>query len=204
MIRFFILTAITFISHQLLSAQSYEFSLNSGYTFGDRFDVTGGRGKIEEGHTYGASFTYLPDDDLGIEILFTRQDTRGRVNSSFLGLNIDEPIAVNYLLVGGTKMYHLNDKASFFSGLKIGAVVISSKRDAFNNITRFAAGFNGGFKYLFTEQFGFRAQANLSLPITDVGGYLFWNPSTGTSVGVTTATPIVQLGFLGGFYFKLK
>lgn len=190
------------LSSIALNAQSYEISAYSGFTFADRFNINGGSGRVDEGFSYGASFSYLPVEDYSIDLIFTRIETRGRATSTGLGVNINEDISVNYILAGGSRIVNFNEKAAFYSGLKIGAVVISSKRDAFYDITRFAAGFNAGFKFLFTNQIGIKAQANLFLPITDVGGYLWWSPGTGTSIGVTTATPILQVGFLGGAYFK--
>ncbi|MFN4123944.1 MAG: hypothetical protein ACK4GL_11660 [Flavobacteriales bacterium] len=185
-------------------AQSYEFSIYGGYTFGDRFPVNGGRGKVYESGTYGGSLSFVQNENFSIDLIFTQQDTRGTLRVPFLGINIDEDIAVNYILAGGSKLIPLNKQTQLYSGLKIGTVIISSKRDVFSNITRFAAGFNGGIKFLFTDMIGFKAQANIALPITDVGGYLWWSPSQGTNIGLTSNTPIVQIGFLGGIFIRLQ
>lgn len=187
-----------------LHAQSYEFSLYGGYTFGDRFPVNGGNGKVYESGTYGGSISFIQNENFSIDLLFTQQDTRGTLRVPSAGINIDEDIAVNYILAGGSKLLPLNDRMQFYSGLRIGTVIISSKRDAFNSITRFAAGFNAGMKFLITDMIGLKAQFNLALPVTDVGGYLWWSPGQGTNIGLTSSTPIVQLGFLGGLFVRIQ
>ncbi len=154
-LRLTIFTILAMLSFAA-QAQSYEVSLYSGFTFSDRININGGSGRVDQGFTHGLGFSYLPDEDYSFDIVFTRLDTRGRASASGLGVVINEPISVNYILAGGSKIVNFNDRGSFYSSLKIGAVVISSKRDAFFDITRFAAGFNAGMKFLFTKNFGIK------------------------------------------------
>ena len=98
----------------------------------------------------------------------------------------------------------VNEKVTLFSGLKLGAVIIASKKDAFDNVTKFAVGLNAGAKYFMTEKLGLRVQANLNFPVTDVGGSLWWSPGSGLDAGVSSYTPVLQFGFTGGLVFKIK
>jgi hypothetical protein len=63
---------------------------------------------------------------------------------------------------------------------------------------------NGGVKYFFTPGVGQRLQADLTFPVTNVGGSLWWSPGSGTSVGVSSYVPFLQFGFTGGLVLKLK
>lgn len=184
-------------------AQSLEIFGFSGYTFGDKFPISGGSAKIYDGHTYGGNLSYNLSETYAVEILYSRQDSRVTAFSSYLNLDVDEPMATSYIMAGSNRLIPLSEKAVFFSGLKLGAVIFSSKDDAFDAVTKFAAGFNGGFKTTFTENLGIRVQANLNFPITDVGASLWWGSGSGTSVGVSSYTPIIQFGFTGGLVYRL-
>jgi hypothetical protein len=72
-----------------------------------------------------------------------------------------------------------------------------------DNITKFAAGISGGFKYALNNNIGLRLQANLNFPIIDAGASLWWSPGSGVDVGVSSYTPIMQFGFTGGLVFML-
>jgi hypothetical protein len=184
-------------------AQSLEIFGFSGYTFGDKLPISGGTAKIYDGHTYGVAVAYDVSETYAFELMYSRQDSRVTAFSTFLNLDVDEPISTNFILAGSNRLIPLSEKATLFSGVKLGAVIYSSKDDAFDDVTKFAAGINGGFKTTFTENFGFRIQANLNFPITDVGASLWWSSGGGTSVGVSSYTPVLHFGFTGGLVYRL-
>ncbi len=183
-------------------AQSVEIFGFSGYTFGDKFPISGGSAKIYDGHTYGGALAYNVSETYAFELMYSRQDSRVTAFSNYLNLDMDELMATNYILAGSNRLIPLSEKATLFSGIKLGAVIFSSKNNAFDDVTKFAAGFNGGFKTTFTENFGFRIQANLNFPITDMGASLWWSSGGGTSVGVSSYTPVIQFGFTGGVVYQ--
>jgi hypothetical protein len=56
---------------------------------------------------------------------------------------------------------------------------------------------------MITEQLGLRFNLSLNLPITEVNANLWWSSNSGTSVGLSTATPIAQFGLNGGLLIRL-
>ncbi len=174
----------------------------SGYTFADKFSISGGQAKIYDGHTYGGAIGFNLNEAYAIEILYSRQDNRVTAFSNFLNLDVDEPVSTTYILIGSNRLIPLSEQTVLFSGMKLGAVTFNSKDDAFDNVTKFAAGISGGIKLAFTDNLGLRLQANLNFPITDVGASIWWDSGGGTSAGVSTYTPIVQFGFTGGLVYR--
>ena len=202
--KIIVIAIFSFIAASSVMAQQLELFVHSGYTFGDKFPLSGGRGKIYDGHTYGGLFSVEISDFYAIELAYSRQDSRVLAISDYLGLDVDEKVSVNYILAGGNRLMKVNEKVTLFSGLKLGAVIIASKKDAFDNVTKFAVGLNAGAKYFMTEKLGLRVQANLNFPVTDVGGSLWWSPGSGLDAGVSSYTPVLQFGFTGGLVFKIK
>lgn len=199
-----VIAIFSFIAASSVMAQQLELFVHSGYTFGDKFPLSGGRGKIYDGHTYGGLLSVDISDFYAIELAYSRQDSRVLAISDYLGLDVDEKVSVNYILAGGNRLMKVNEKVTLFSGLKLGAVIIASKKDAFDNVTKFAVGLNAGAKYFMTEKLGLRVQANLNFPVTDVGGSLWWSPGGGLDAGVSSYTPVLQFSFTGGLVFKIK
>lgn len=185
-------------------AQTITVFAHSGYTFGDKFPISGGRGKIYDGHTYGGLLGIQLTDQYVLEVSYSRQDTRVLAISPYLTMNVDEPISVSYIMGGINRQLMLSEQAAVFGGLKFGAGLFNSKKDAFENVTRFAVGLNVGGAYYFTEQLGLRIQANLNAPVTDIGANLWWSPGSGIDVGVSSYTPVLQFGFTGGLVVRLN
>ncbi len=187
-----------------INAQSLDLYGFSGYTFGHSFPIDGGRAKIYDGHTFGGAVGIALDENYSIELLYSRQPSRGTAQFTRSNVRYDEPIASNYVLIGGQRYFSIAENAQLFSGLKIGSAVFSSRRNNFDNYVKFAGGLSGGVRYFITEEVGLRMQAHLLFPITNLGANLWWNPGAGTSVGVTSYTSIVQFGFTGGMVLRLN
>ena len=185
-----------------LSGQALEIRSHSGYTFAHRFPFENGRARIFGGFTYGASLEYDFSNVFGIEFLFIRQETRVTAQSTTPVIDVDEPAVVTYYLLGSNRIKSISNSAKLYGGFKAGGVVMSAKQDAFDPIFKFAAGMQGGVKYKLTDQVGLNAQANLNFPIMNVGAALWWSSGSGTSVGVTSSTSIVQFALLGGIYYR--
>ncbi len=202
--KLILLAILSFVATGAVVAQQVELFVHSGYTFGDKFPLSGGRGKIYDGHTYGGLLSVEISDFYAIELAYSRQDSRVLAISDYLGLDVDEKVSVNYILAGGNRLMKVNKKVTLFSGLKLGAVIIAAKKEAFENVTKFAVGLNAGAKYFMTETIGLRVQANLNFPVTDIGGSLWWSPGSGLDAGVSSYTPVLQFGFTGGLVFRIK
>ncbi|MFV0377431.1 MAG: hypothetical protein ACK5JD_09035 [Mangrovibacterium sp.] len=183
----------------VLIAQHMEFVPTAGYTFADKFHIPGGRAKIGDGFTYGGMLSYVANPRLSIDLTFSRTDCdswalwkdseyRGRMSS-------------NYLLIGTSKYFPLNQEARFFTGAGIGMGIFAGKDDDMGSATKFAWGVKAGFKYDLSPNAGFILQANLDSPVGDVYGDL-WLSSSGPSVGISSSSPFLQFGFTGGFVIR--
>jgi hypothetical protein len=107
------------------------------------------------------------------------------------------------LFIGGQRLFPASDKITGFSGLNLGAGLLSSKDDIFSTITKFAMGFDLGIKIKVSEKIGVRLQTNLNFPISSSGGTMWWS-SGGSNVEMTGNVPIWSFGFNGGLIFKIK
>ncbi len=201
--KHFLITFLLLSGFLAVNSQSIDVFAFSGYTFADKFPISGGSAKIHGGHTFGGSVSYNLSEYYAFEILYSRQESRATAYSSYLNIDTDEPISVNYILAGGNRLAPISDQASFYGGVKLGAVVYAAKLNTRDNITKFAAGLSGGFKYALNNNIGLRLQANLNFPIIDAGASLWWSPGSGVDVGVSSYTPIMQFGFTGGLVFML-
>jgi hypothetical protein len=185
-------------------AQSIEFTPLAGYTFGDKVNFSGGTAHISDGFTYGGAFTFLADRYNALEISYTRQDPTVTANYGLNSItNVNEPVGMNYILIGGQRIMPTSDQVNFFGGLNMGLGIMGSKNNTFNTITKFDFGFDLGLKYFFNEKVGLRLQANINFPVTAMGGTMWWGTG-GSGYGVTSYVPIVQFAFMGGLVFKVR
>lgn len=189
-----------------LSAQKISINPFIGYTFQNKFRISGGDCTLKDGTTYGATLAIPMSKNSAVEILYSRQETQLRAYSYLFdnGTPFIEDVAMNYIMIGGKRIFpSVDDDVQFYGGMKVGAAVLSSTNDNYNSITRFAAGLNLGFAYYLSEALGIHGGANLNFPITDIGAGLGWSSSGGASVGVTGWSPIVQFSFVGGLSLRL-
>tara|TARA_B100000780_G_C21110113_1_gene448531 strand:- start:28 stop:648 length:621 start_codon:yes stop_codon:yes gene_type:complete len=181
-----------------------EISAFSGYTFKSEFNISGGDCKVRDGYTGGMSLGFYVDDNYSIDIMYTRQRSQLRAQSIFLDEVYRDNISINYILIGGNRLFtSIDDDFQPYGGIKIGAVIIDYTDPSQNQIVKFAANANLGVKYYLSDVLGLKAGMNLSFPITDAGASLGWSSGGGTSVGVSTWSPIAQFAFLGGITVRL-
>lgn len=196
--------AITIIGE--LQAQSLEVTAFSGYTFQNKFPITGGEARFDDGHTYGVILTKPLGSNNALEIFYSRQDTRVDVRSIYFNESpkIFQDASINYIMIGGSKIVPAADEAlQGYGGLRIGAAILASSDDSYSSLTEFAAGATVGMKYFFNDFLGIRLAANLNFPITNVGGTLGWSSSGGAYVGVDSWSPLVQFALTGGLTIRL-
>jgi len=185
-------------------AQSVELTPLAGYTFRSTVHITNGEARINDGFTYGAALTIAPSPYNAIEISYYRYETQATAYSSYNGfVDVSKDVAVNYMLIGGQRLFLVNDKVTPFTGFNIGAGWIGSKDGSFSTITKFSMGIDAGLKIMVNEKVGIRLQTNFIFPITSAGGSFYWN-SGGSGVGLTGYVPIWSFGFNGGLIFKIK
>jgi len=195
-----LLMAITFKS----IAQSVELTPIVGYTFRSTVQITNGEARINDGFTFGGALTIAPSPYNAIEISYYRYETNATAQSGYSGFEfVSKDVAVNYMLIGGQRLFPVNDKVTPFTGFNIGAGWLGSKDDSFSTITKFAMGFDAGVKIMVSEKVGLRLQTNFNFPITSAGGSMYWG-SGGSGVGLTGYVPIWSFGFNGGLIIKIK
>lgn len=185
-------------------AQTVELTPIAGYTFRSTVNITGGQARVNDGFTYGGALTIAPSQYNAIEISYYRYETTATAQSSYVGFDyFSDDVAVNYMFIGGQRLFPASDKVTGFSGFNLGAGWLSSDENTFNTITKFAIGFDLGVKIMATDKIGIRLQTNLGLPITSAGGSFYWG-TNGSGVGLTGYVPIWSFGFNGGLIFKIK
>lgn len=185
-------------------AQSFEITPITGYTFPAGFNISGGRAQLQDGQNWGGNLGYSPNSFVEVELSYNYMGTRATANSNLLSINVDTRTQVHYVTLGVNKLFPVNEKATFFTGGKLGTGTLAFPNGDYSSQTRFSVGFQGGLKYYASERIGIRAQANLMFPIISSGASLWWSPGGGTAVGVSGWSPIVQFGFLGGIIFRLQ
>jgi hypothetical protein len=199
-ILFLSILAVSFAAVSI--AQSIELTPLGGYTFADKFKFNGGEAELGGGFTYGGIISFFSGNN-ALELTYSRQSATANAHSYDNYIDVsDAPVSVNYIFAGGSRHFPVSDEAALFAGLNMGVGFISN--DEYRSETRFSTGFNGGVRYFFSDRIGLRLQANLNIPVTDLGSAFWWNPGADESYGVTTYVPILQFGFNGGIIIKLK
>ncbi len=201
--NFFIGLIIVLLSISDINAQKIDISVLSGYTFRNRIDIYRGRATIEDSYAMNAMLGFSIADYNEIELQYYLQPTRVTAYSSELDEDIDEKANIHYILAGGNRVAPISDIIEAYGGLKIGMAIFGSPTNDFEDEVKFAVGFGGGLKVFPSEKVGIRIGAQLLMPIFDAGGSLWWSPGSGTSVGVSTWSPIAQFNLQGGLVFRL-
>jgi|SRR5690606_15618819 len=192
------------LSGSFISAQNVEIAPFAGYTFQNKFNISGGQARLEDGFTYGATAAFAFGKNNSIELMYSRQETRIVASSIYFDESFIRNAAMNYIMIGGNKVFpSVTDDLQYYGGMKIGMAILGSPANDFSTLTKFAAGVNLGFKYFFSDAIGLRGGMNLIFPITDVGAGVGWSSGGGTSVGVTAWSPIVQFAFTGGIAIRM-
>jgi hypothetical protein len=185
-------------------AQTVELTPFAGYTFRSTKNYSGGYTRINDGFTYGGALTIAPSPFNAIEISYYRYETTAEARTNYSGfMEFSGPVALNYMFIGGQRLFPANDKVTGFTGFNLGAGWMSSQNDKFSTMTKFAMGVDAGVKIMASERVGLRLQANLNFPITSVGGS-FYVGTGGTGIGMYGYVPILSFGFTGGLIFKIK
>jgi hypothetical protein len=201
--KIFLIPVLILVAILESKAQSVEITPFTGYTFDHSFPIAGGRARLGGGQTVGGMLGFQLNDLAEVELLYSYQGGRGTANSSLLNNRVDEGIQVHYAMIGFNRLFPTSNQMAFFSGLKAGTGTVASSENNFNNITRFTVGLNGGMKYFFTDNVGLRLQANLMIPVSNVGAGLWWSPGAGAQVGINSWSSVIQFGFTGGLVFRL-
>lgn len=190
------------------SSTSIEITPYVGYTFANKFYLTyGGSGKLSDGMSFGGILSVVRGRYNAIEFAYSGQECTGEMDyydyNTFYSNTTD--LFIHYYKLGFTRIAPTGyEKISLFGGIELGAVNYVPKSSEFNSFTEFAVGFQGGTKIFFSERIGIRLQANLNIPLANVGAGIWYSPTSGTSVGLSSSAELLQFAFNGGIIFKIK
>ncbi len=203
--KIFLLSALLLSLLITSNAQNIELYPFAGYTFGTHCYVATGKARLSDGFTYGGTLTFGTGQHSSLELTYLRQDATATAENLYSNFpRFSDPVSINYIFLGGSRLYPINDKVTAFTGGNIGMAILGSKNNTFDNIEKLAFGFDVGVKIMVSDKVGIRLQSNLNMPVTNVGAGLWWGSGSGSSVGVTGNIPFVQFGFTGGLILKMK
>jgi hypothetical protein len=203
--KIFLLSALLLSIIITSNAQSIELYPFAGYTFGTHCYVATGKARLSDGFTYGGTLSFVAGQHNSLELTYLRQDATATAEGLYSGFQkFSDPVSINYIFLGGSRLYPVNDKLTPFTGAHVGMAILGSKHDTFSNIEKLAFGVDVGVKIMVSDKVGIRLQSNLNMPVTNVGAGLWWSSGSGSSVGVTGNIPFVQFGFTGGLILKMK
>lgn len=185
-------------------AQNVEVTPFTGYTFDHSFPIFGGNARLGGGQSFGGMLGFQVNEFYEIEGLYSFQNGKSTARSTAIQNTVNTETNANYILLGANRLFPTSSQLTFFTGGKIGAGILAFPNADYNTISRFTVGFNGGVKYFLSENIGIRAQANLMVPISDVGANLWWSPGSGTSVGLSGWSSVIQFGFTGAVIFRIS
>lgn len=205
---FFVLSFI----YSAAMSQSLRLNVYGNYAFDDHVDSYYSNssyynGKVKGGFLWGAGAEYHFNETNSIELLYLRQDTKAPMDYyNIIPKHTDFDLAMNYILLGGTRNFVLqNKKLEPFAGLMAGIGIADLKNPDNNNsnsITKFAWGIRGGINLWGSDKVGVKLQAQLlSVPQSVGGGFYFG--TGGAGAGISTYSSIYQFALGGGLVFKL-
>lgn len=194
-------------------AQSVNLNVYTGYVFDDKFDTyyTAGsyQGKFLGGFQWGGGLEFQPREDMGIELLYIRQDTQaptttylGSIGDNTYNFDVD----INYVLLGGIRYFGPSPKVQGYGGLMLGGVFAGvrdpdSGRDG--NVSKFAWGAKLGANIWGSERVGLKIQAQILSATQMMGGGIYFGTG-GAGAGVSSYSTIYQFTLGGGLVFKVK
>lgn len=166
------------------------------------------RGKIMGNFQWGLGLEVMPRSNFGVSINYYRQDTD--VPLTYVSNNggvkrKDFNTGINYILIGGNRYQPIGKKAEAFGGAQAGLAIISIKNpDPGGNgsLTRFAWGLHGGAIVWAAKSIGLRFQLQLQSAVQSIGGGAYFGTS-GSGVGLSTNSSVLQFGMGSGLVFKL-
>jgi hypothetical protein len=191
-----ILLATPFISF----SQTLEITPFGGYVFPVTWYASNGNLYFLGNGQYGGMLSFGVSNAMDVDLIYNRSDTKGQIN--LVGYPYKEvPLSINYFQVGTTKNFRINKIASPFVGINVGGCLMAPKGE-YNDQWFFSVGINAGAKLYFSKRVGLRLQAQMYMPIQNVG-YAFYIGGGGASSGITLSSTLVQFGFTGGLIFRL-
>ena len=150
-----------------------------GYRFGGNFEnfTTGQNYDVDSSESYGLTFDFPVDDEVKLELLYSRQDTEIET-SGYLGAE-RVPIDLEYYHVGAVYQPGLDDRLQPFVGGTLGATYMNPRGENLGSETRFSLSIGGGAKLFFSDHVGLRLEGRFYATFVNGGGSVFCSGGSG-------------------------
>lgn len=199
-----------------LMAQDLRLNTYGGLVFDDRVDSYFSNssyydGTIKGGFRWGAGLEYHIPRKAAIEIQYLRQETNAPTRYQDGGIfsgsvqQTDFNLAVNWIMINGTKYFPVNETIEPFAGAGFGMGIFgidNPDTGRKSNGTKLAWNVRGGTNIWFLEHVAIRVQASLFSAVQSVGGGLYFGTG-GSGAGLSSYSSMFQLGFDGGLIFRI-
>lgn len=208
----FLLFAISAVSF----AQEFRINTYAGYVFKDKVDSYYSsssyfEGQIQDGLRWGAGIEYNISNQGAIEIQYLHEDTNVPTVYQDGGImggqiqNINFGMAINWLMLNGTKYFAVNEIVEPFGGVGFGVGIFNiSNPDTGreDSGTKFTWNIRGGSNFWVADNVAIKIQASLFSATQAVGGDLYFGTG-GIGTGLSSYSTMYQFGFDGGLVFRL-
>lgn len=189
------------VSQLMVFSQTVEITPFGGYVFPARWNTTYGSLRFDGNAQYGGMVSIGISPAVDLDLIYNRIDTKGV--PEVYGYPGDEiPLSQNYIMVGATKNFRINEIISPFVSFNLGAAYFDPKTSEYYSYWFFAMGVDGGLKVYFNKFIGLRLQAQMMMPIQG-GGFAFYYGTGGGGSSVYVTSTLVDFGFTGGLIFRI-
>ncbi len=195
------LTACLIIPLLMQAQRTVEITPYGGYVFASRMSGADGYVRFLGNAQYGGMISIGVSRVFDVDLIYNRIDTKDQVNLYNYPYT-ENSLSINYMNVGFTKNFRVNQTFSPFVGFSMGACLMAPKSGNSYDYWFFDLGLSGGAKIYFGKHFGLRLQAQMYVPL-QAAGYTLYFGYGGASSGVSVYSTMVQFGFTGGLIFRL-
>lgn len=186
-------------------AQDFEIGGSVGYMMSGQLYLIEGDADITNNVSYGGFTHYYVADNVLVQLLYLRKDTKIDYTSFFLNIDETYDLSVEYYHLGGIKTFGSNEKVKPFVSFSMGATRFHLKDvDQYDDEWRFSIAPSVGVKVYLSDKIGLQAQARLLMPLTFEGYGIFWSSSGGSGASVGFSVPVWQGDFSGGLFIRLN
>jgi opacity protein-like surface antigen len=165
-------------------------------------------GSINGGLMYGGGLEMMVAPSKGIEIKYLRHDTQAMMNF-YSGISTrpnNYDVAINYILLGGSNYFKVNEKVEPFAGGGIGMAIVSVQNPSpeISDPTqeKFAWNIKLGTNIWVNPKVALKLQAEMVSPVQAFGGG-FYVGTGGAGAGITGGSTFYQFTFGGGLVFNV-
>jgi hypothetical protein len=195
-------------------AQKLRFNAYGSYVFynasGSFYNIHSYNIMINGGPQWGAGFEYIPHKQVGLELMYLRQNTRASyyysAGSGNTVYNPNANLGLNYILLGGdTHMPIHNGKLEGYLGGFAGVLIANIENPGngyHTTVTKFSWASRAGINFWVKNRVGLKLQAQLISTLNSNASDRS-TVNTGSNPDVSMYTNLYQIGVGCGLTYKL-